>query len=158
MKAFETIVSDKYYLSQARLTSLKHSLPACKIIIELGRFLVGPAGVYVCKILDIKESRGQKFLITNGGLHHHLAASGNFGQIIRKNYPLSIVTNMQTERYERVSVVGPLCTPLDLLGDKMLLETAQIGDLIGIFQSGAYGFSASPHGFLGHPVAAEILV
>ncbi|NTV12140.1 MAG: pyridoxal-dependent decarboxylase, exosortase A system-associated [Zoogloea sp.] len=132
-------------------------LPGAGIAIELGRYLVGEAGIYVCRITDRKESRGQVFLVTDGGLHHHLAASGNFGQVLRKNYPVAIGTRMDGDM-ETVSVVGPLCTPLDLLADRMALPHADPGDLVVVFQSGAYGLSASPRGFLSHPEAAEVLV
>ena len=108
-------------------------------MIELGRYLVGEAGVYVCRVVDRKISRGQVFLVTDGGLHHHLAASGNFGQVIRKNYPVAIGNRMRGARREIASVVGPLCTPLDLLADRMELAEAQPGDLVVVFQSGAYG-------------------
>lgn len=130
----------------------------CKIILELGRYIVGNAGLYVCKITDKKISRGETFLITNGGLHHHLAASGNFGQVIRKDYPVIIANKMNTSENEVASVVGPLCTPLDLLANKMLLATAEIDDLVAIYQSGAYGFTASPRDFLSHNQPIEILL
>ncbi|ANB03765.1 diaminopimelate decarboxylase [Ectothiorhodospira sp. BSL-9] len=133
-------------------------LPATEIVIELGRYLVGEAGVYVCRILDRKISRGHPFLVTDGGLHQHLSASGNFGQIIRKNYPVAIGTRMDDTVRETASVVGPLCTPLDLLADRMELPPAQPGDLVVIYQSGAYGLTASPEKFLGHPAAVEVLV
>lgn len=133
-------------------------LPQAELIVELGRYLVGEAGIYVCRVLDRKVSRGQVFLVTDGGLHHHLAASGNFGQVLRKNYPLAIGNRMDQPAAEPVSVVGPLCTPLDLLGDRMALPEAQPGDLVVVYQSGAYGPSASPQGFLGHPAMAEVLV
>ncbi len=141
-----------------QLNLFKPHYPDCKIAIELGRYISGPAGIYVCEITDIKMSRGKKYLICNGGLHHHLAASGNFGQIIRKNYPVAIATKMDSEELEEVSIVGPLCTPLDLLADKMVLAKAEIGDLVAVYQSGAYGFSASPVQFLNHPHAVELLV
>ncbi|MCG5517366.1 pyridoxal-dependent decarboxylase, exosortase A system-associated [Ectothiorhodospira sp. 9100] len=133
-------------------------LPHTEIVIELGRYLVGEAGVYVCRILDRKISRGHPFLVTDGGLHQHLSASGNFGQIIRKNYPVAIGTRMEDTPRETASVVGPLCTPLDLLADRMELPPAQPGDLVVIYQSGAYGLTASPEKFLGHPAAVEVLV
>ena len=132
-------------------------LPESHLVIELGRFIVGEAGLYVCRVQDRKESRGQVFLITDGGLHHHLAASGNFGQVIRKNYPVIVGNRVFAEDLESQSVVGPLCTPLDLLGDRMMLPRADIGDLIVVMQSGAYGYSASPLNFLSHPYPAEIL-
>lgn len=136
----------------------RQHLPQASIVIELGRYLVGEAGVYVCEILDRKISRDHVFLVTNGGLHHHLAASGNFGQIIRKNYPVAIGNRMNATQTESASVVGPLCTPLDILGDKMTLPVAREGDLAVIFQSGAYGPTASPQAFLGHPEVLEVLV
>ncbi|MEF8735580.1 MAG: pyridoxal-dependent decarboxylase, exosortase A system-associated [Candidatus Accumulibacter necessarius] len=133
-------------------------LPEAELVIELGRYLVGEAGIYVARIIDRKVSRGQTFLIADGGLHHHLSASGNFGQVIRKNYPVAIGNRMTTDRREAVSVVGPLCTPLDLLADKMELPEANPGDLVVIFQSGAYGFTASPQAFLGHPACVEVMI
>ena len=133
-------------------------LPAVELVLELGRYLVGEAGVYICKVLDKKVSRGQVFLVTDGGLHHHLAASGNFGQVIRKNYPVLIANKVTATSTENVSIVGPLCTPLDLLADRMDMAQAEIGDHVAVFQSGAYGFSASPHRFLGHPPPKEILL
>lgn len=133
-------------------------LPQAKLVVELGRYLVGEAGVYVCRVLDRKLSRGEVFLVTDGGLHQHLAASGNFGQVIRKNYPVAIGNRMRDESTEKASVVGPLCTPLDLLADRMDLPTAEPGDLVVVFQSGAYGASASPQRFLSHPEVIEVLV
>lgn len=137
---------------------LRQELPGAETVIELGRFLVGEAGVYVARIVDRKESRGQVFLITDGGLHHQLAASGNFGQVIRKNYPVAIANRMAEPATEEANVVGCLCTPLDRLGDKVLLPRGEVGDLVVVFQSGAYGLTASPTAFLGHPSAHEILV
>jgi diaminopimelate decarboxylase len=134
------------------------ALPQATLAIELGRYLVGEAGVYVCRVIDRKLSRGQVFLVTDGGLHHHLAASGNFGQVIRKNYPVVIANRVHGTPREIASVVGPLCTPLDLLADRMDLAQAQEGDLVAVLQSGAYGMTASPHAFLSHPVPAEVLV
>jgi len=136
----------------------KTALPGAKLVIELGRYLVGEAGLYVCRVVDRKISRGQVFLVTDGGLHHHLAASGNFGQVIRKNYPVAIGNRMGASDVEQVSVVGPLCTPLDLLADRMPLPVANEGDLVVVFQSGAYGLTASPTRFLSHPTPAETFV
>jgi diaminopimelate decarboxylase len=142
------------------LEKARKLLPDCEIVMELGRYLVAEAGIYVCEVVDRKESRGETFLVTNGGLHHHLAASGNFGQVIRKNYPVCVANRVESgvEDQETVSVVGPLCTPLDILADKMALPQADVGDLIAVFQSGAYGYTASPHLFLSHPPPVEILV
>ena len=134
----------------------KAALPLAEIVIELGRYLVGEAGLYVSRVVDRKVSRGQVFLVVDGGMHHHLAATGNFGQVIRRNYPVAI--NRTDLGTETASVVGPLCTPMDLLADRMELHRAEAGDLVVVFQSGAYGRSASPRGFLSHPDVAEALV
>ena len=140
------------------LPVVKARLPQAQVVLELGRYLVGEAGIYVAEVVDRKVSRGHTFLITDGGLHHHLAASGNFGQVIRKNYPVVIGNRVLGSERETVSVVGPLCTPLDILADRMELAKADIGDLIVVFQSGAYGLTASPTAFLGHPPCVEVLV
>ena len=143
---------------KALLPEVKKHLPQAQIVIELGRYLVAEAGIYVSRVIERKESRGEVYLVTDGGLHHHLSASGNFGQVIRKNYPVAIGNKVRGGARETVSVVGPLCTPLDLLADKMDLAHADVGDLVVVFQSGAYGLSASPVAFLSHPVAQEVLV
>lgn len=143
---------------QHLLNKIEPELSDTQFVIELGRYIVAEAGIYVCRVLDKKNSRGQLFLITDGGMHHHLAASGNFGQVIRKNYPVTVGNKVETAETEVVSVVGPLCTPLDLLADQMELPKAEIGDLIVVFQSGAYGLTASPISFLSHPIPLEVLV
>lgn len=132
--------------------------PEAEVVLELGRYIVGEAGLYVSRVIDRKESRGQVFLVTDGGLHHQLAASGNFGQVIRRNYPLAIANKFDAAPSETASVVGCLCTPLDLLGDRCELPAGEVGDLIVVFQSGAYGLTASPTAFLSHPAPAEVLV
>jgi len=141
----------------ALLGQASAALPAAHLVLELGRYLVGEAGLYVCRVIDKKVSRGQTFLVTDGGLHHHLAASGNFGQVIRKNYPVAMGV-VGGDTTEPANVVGPLCTPLDMLADRMQLSEAEPGDLVVVYQSGAYGASASPQGFLGHPAVVEVLV
>jgi diaminopimelate decarboxylase len=125
--------------------------------IELGRWLVGEAGIYLARVIDRKESQGETFLVVDGGLHHHLAATGNFGTVVRRNYPIAVAHRMQDAPEEVVTVVGPLCTPLDRLADRVALPRAAVGDLIAIFASGAYGASASPQAFLGHPPVREVL-
>ncbi len=133
-------------------------LPDAKVVIELGRYIVGEAGVYVTKIVDRKVSRGRTYLVVDGGLHHHLSASGNFGQVIRRNYPVVCPTDLRPAQTEVVNVVGPLCTPLDLLASEIELPVLAPGDLIAVMQSGAYGLSSSPINFLSHPATAEMLV
>jgi diaminopimelate decarboxylase len=133
------------------------SLEKTQFAIELGRWLVGEAGVYLARIVDRKESRGKTFLVTDGGLQHQLAASGNFGQLLRRNYPVAIATRFGAEPEEEVTITGCLCTPLDLLADEVMLPRAEVGDLVAIFCAGAYGLSASPTAFLTQPMARELL-
>ena len=133
-------------------------LPEATVTVELGRYLVGEAGAYVTRVIDRKVSRGKTFLVVDGGLHHQLAASGNFGQVVRRNYPLAAGNRVDDPAEEVVTVVGCLCTPLDLLGDDVTLPRLEVGDLVVIFQAGAYGLTASPTAFLSHPAAAEVLV
>ena len=132
--------------------------PQASPVLELGRYIVGECGVYVTRVLDRKVSRGRTYLVVDGGLHHQLAASGNFGQALRRNYPLVVGARASGGPPEEVTVVGCLCTPLDLLGDRVMLPRADVGDLVVIFQQGAYGLTASPTAFLGHPAPAEVLV
>lgn len=138
--------------------TLRPSLPEARVIIELGRYMVGECGIYVTRVVDRKQSRGKTFLVVDGGLHHQLAASGNFGQVIRRNYPVTVGNRFDEEATETVSVVGCLCTPLDLLADGVSLPETDVGDLIVIHQAGAYGLTASPAAFLSHPAAVEVLV
>ena len=141
-----------------RMEECRQRLGETDIVLELGRYLVGEAGVYICEVIDKKISRGVTYLVTNGGLHHHLAASGNFGQIVRKNFPVFAAHRVAGQPRETVNVVGRLCTPLDLLGERIEIGVMERGDHVVIMQSGAYGFSSSPHRFLSHPAPLEILV
>jgi diaminopimelate decarboxylase len=145
-------------LADLLATKIGPQLPAARVVVELGRYIVGECGVYVTRIIDHKESRGRTYLVVDGGLHHQLAASGNFGQVIRRNYPVAIGNRMDEVPSETASVVGKLCTPLDLLGDRVQLPAAEIGDLVVVFQAGAYGRTASPTAFLSHPEPPEVLV
>jgi diaminopimelate decarboxylase len=129
-----------------------------RFMLEPGRYLVGEAGIYVTRITDVKISRGKKYIIVDGGMNHHLAASGNLGQVIKKNFPIAILSKIGHEYREKVDVVGPLCTPLDVLARDAELPAAEVGDLVCVFQSGAYARTASPLDFLSHPHPAEVLV
>jgi len=134
------------------------NLPEAKVVIELGRYIVGECGVYVTRVVDRKVSRGRTYLVVDGGMHHQLAASGNFGQAIRRNYPIVVGNRLAEPAESTATVVGCLCTPLDLLGDHVKLADARIGDSIVLFQAGAYGLTASPTAFLGHPRPVEVFV
>ena len=139
------------------LAARAHVLADTRFAIELGRWLVAECGVYLTRVLDRKESRGETFLVIDGGLHHQLAASGNFGTVVRRNYPVAVAERMGAPADDPVSVVGVLCTPLDRLADRVLLPRAEPGDTIAIFLAGAYGLTASPANFLGHPAPREVL-
>jgi diaminopimelate decarboxylase len=136
----------------------RNDLQGTEFAIELGRYLVGEAGVYLTRIVDVKVSKGVTFLVTDGGMHHQLAASGNFGAVVRRNYPVALASRFDAPGEQEVNVVGCLCTPLDRLADDVLLPTAQVGDLVAVFCAGAYGASASPAAFLGQGPAREILI
>jgi diaminopimelate decarboxylase len=133
-------------------------LEGCRFLFELGRYLVADAGVYVTRAVDVKRTRGKTFVVTDGGMNHHLTATGNMGQVFRKSYPLLNLTRMSGVPEEGIAVAGPCCTPLDTFGSNIPLADPQVGDLIGVFYSGAYGFSASNLGFLSHPAPAEVLL
>jgi diaminopimelate decarboxylase len=148
-------------LGNALAEGLENRAPGLKdtrFAIELGRWLVGEAGVYLTRVVDRKESRGETFLVTDGGMNHQLAASGNLGTVVKRNYPVTIATAVPNAPTETVSVVGPLCTPLDRLADRVTLPVADVGDLVAVFMAGAYGLSASPFAFLGHTPPHELLV
>lgn len=138
--------------------SLPQPLEKTEVCIELGRYLIGESGIYLTRIIDRKESHGEIYLVTDGGLHHQLAASGNFGTVVRRNYPVAIATRFSESPTIEANVVGCLCTPLDRLADKAMLPDAQVGDLVAVFCAGAYGASASPAAFLGQGPALEMLV
>jgi diaminopimelate decarboxylase len=148
----------------AALTQLvdivKHEplLSSARLVFEPGRYLVAEAGVYVAKVVDIKRSRGITYVIVDGGMHQHLAASGNLGQGLKRNFPCALLNKLGEQPADTVNVVGPLCTPLDVLARDVSLPRAEPGDLIGVFQSGAYARTASPMGFLSHPTPPEVLV
>jgi diaminopimelate decarboxylase len=145
-------------LEQLMDGALRPALPDARVVVELGRYIAGESGFYVTRVLDKKSSRGKTYLVVDGGLHHQLAASGNFGQVVRRNYPVAIGGRAGDEACEQVSVVGCLCTPLDLLAKDVDLPLADVGDLVVVFKAGAYGLTASPTAFLSHPAPIEVLV
>ena len=140
------------------LDELAIKLVDTEVHLELGRFLVANAGMYLCKIVDIKESRGKTFWVCDGGMHHHLANSGNLGQVFRKNYPVFLANCIDSTLTQHVDIVGPLCTPLDIIASNISLPMGEIGGYVAVMLSGAYGASASPQGFLSQGEALEILI
>lgn len=133
-------------------------LAGSRLLFELGRYLVADAGLYVTRVVDVKRIRGKAFAVTDGGMNHHLTATGNMGQVFRKSYPLLNLSSADAEPGEGMAVAGPCCTPLDSFGNNVPLAEPEVGDLIGVFYSGAYGYSASNLGFLSHPAPAEVLL
>ncbi|GAA0730936.1 pyridoxal-dependent decarboxylase, exosortase A system-associated [Sphingomonas japonica] len=140
------------------LTSTRLASGPTRFAIELGRYLVGEAGVYLTRVVDVKQSQGETFVVVDGGLHHQLAASGNFGTVVRRNYPVANAAKLGADPTGTVSVVGSLCTPLDRLADRVSFPDTAVGDVVAIFLAGAYGATASPSAFLGHPAARELLI
>lgn len=128
-----------------------------RFLLELGRYLVAEAGIYVARVVSEKRSRGERFYVLDGGMNHHLAASGNLGSSLRKNYLVRNLSRPGAEK-EACTLVGPLCTPLDLMGKGVSVQSPEVGDLMGFLNSGSYGFSASPLLFLGHEPPKEILL
>jgi diaminopimelate decarboxylase len=145
-------------LEELLRSRMRPHFPEARVLLELGRYIVGEAGVYVTRVVDRKESRGTTFLVVDGGMHHQLAASGNFGQVVRRNYPVAIASRFDRPPEEEVSIVGCLCTPLDRLGDDVMAPRAEPGDIVAVFLAGAYGLSASPQAFLAQQPAREALV
>ena len=140
------------------MADLPAELADSELCLELGRYLAGEAGVYLCRVIDRKVSHGVTYLVTDGGLHHQLAASGNFGTVVRRNYPVAIASRFDAQADEVVNIVGCLCTPLDRLADAAEMPRADVGDIVAVFCAGAYGASASPSAFLGHGPASEVVV
>lgn len=133
-------------------------LATAQLMVELGRYLVAEAGIYVARVVDVKESRGKRFVVADGGMNHHITATGNFGQVFRKAYPVALLNRLEAPTAGAVTIAGPCCTPLDIIAQNIQFPDARVGDLVGIFYSGAYGYSASSLAFLSHPTPAEVLV
>jgi diaminopimelate decarboxylase len=133
-------------------------LATTRISLELGRWLVGEAGVYLTQVLDRTESCGKTFLTTDGGGHHLLRATGCLLERGQGNYPIAVANRFGMPAEEEVTVTGCLATPYDVFGDDVMLPRAEPGDVIAIFSAGAYGLSASPQSWESRPSARELLV
>jgi len=155
---FDLLAFARGYRRLVGLAKAEPGLAAARLIIELGRYLVAEAGVYVTRVVDVKRSREQTFVVTDGGMNHHIMATGNFGQVFRKPYPIALLGSLGAPADQKVSIVGPCCTPLDTFARDTPFPRVRVGDLIGVFCSGAYGYSASSLAFLSHPTPAEVLV
>jgi diaminopimelate decarboxylase len=127
------------------------------MVMEAGRFLTARAGTYLMRVRYVKESMGQRFAVTDGGTHHHLAAVG-IGSFGKRNFPMALVGRESAEPEEPWQVTGPLCTPNDTVGRNVALPPLRVGDLLCVRRSGAYGPTASPGLFLGHGFPAEVVM
>lgn len=133
-------------------------LATTRLSLELGRWLVAEAGVYLTRVLDRTESCGQTFLTTDGGGHHLLRATGCLLERGEGNFPIAVANRFDAPADEQVTVTGCLATPHDIFGDEVMLPHAEPGDLIAIFAAGAYGLTASPQAWESRPPARELLV
>jgi diaminopimelate decarboxylase len=127
-----------------------------RFLLELGRYLVGDYGVYVTRVIDVKDTRGKRFVILDGGMHHCFPATGNFGQLIKKNYPIANLSRPDAPVGTQ-ELVGPLCTPIDSMARALELPRLEIGDLVAFLKTGAYSFAASPLLFLSHDTPPELV-
>ena len=131
--------------------------PGTRLCIELGRYISATTGLYVMEVLDKKTIGEDCFVVCAGGLHHFSAATGNFGQVLKRNHPIAHATP-NPDKFETVTVTGPLCTPMDVFARNIAMPEVNIGDHIVVFQAGAYAATASPGSFLSHPPAVELMV
>lgn len=144
----------------ADLDGFAARFPQTRLVLELGRYLVGPAGWFVTRVISVKQSRGSRIAICDGGLNANLAASGNFGMVLRRNYVMHRVGGDQdgARPEEKQDISGPLCTSIDKLGGGVALPRLEPGDLLAIHACGAYGPTASPLYFISHPLPVELLL
>src|SRR5690606_11663098 len=120
-----------------------------------GRYLVATCGVYLTRVIYVKESGGKRHAILDGGMHHHAAAAG-FGAVIRRSFPIVAARDPHApagagDACRATTLGGPLCTPADELAADAALPELRQGDLVAVPVSGAYGLTFSPVGFLSHP-------
>jgi diaminopimelate decarboxylase len=130
---------------------------ATRLILELGRYLVGEAGYFVTRVISVKQSRGSRIGICDGGMNNHLPASGHFGMVIHRNYVMHKVGGEDAPT-EKVDLVGPLCTSIDRVASGVMLPRIEEGDLVAVHNSGAYGLTASPIHFISHAAPREVLI
>lgn len=153
----ESVIRDSIGILDELLNEFAPAEP--RLILESGRYLVGQSGYYLTSVIEVKESKGQKILICDGGMNHHLAACGHMGSVIHRNYPVSNITvGGDTGAAVRYNVVGPLCTMIDTLAHDLELPESREGEVLAIASSGAYGLSSSPLHFISHAAPREILV
>jgi diaminopimelate decarboxylase len=126
-----------------------------RVLLEPGRFLVGPAGAYVARVIDRKTVEGRDVVILDGGIHHVLrpALVGQEHRVRRLGG-----TGDGTRRFMPVTIAGPLCSGLDVLATETMLVVPEPGDLVAVLDVGAYGFTEAMPFFLSHPIPAEVAI
>lgn len=132
-----------------------------EIIMELGTYLVGNAGYYTAKIIDIKKTKGYKHIIIAGGVNHM-----GLPLEMRRKHPIEIITMNEEKLYneqpyiknEKADISGPLCMVTDKLCWDEYIENANIGDIVVFKQSGAYCYGEGMHQFLSHMLPDEIII
>ena len=125
-----------------------------RFIIELGRYIVSECGVFVTRVLELKESRGERFVITDGGINQFIRPA-----LMKVRHQARAITRLDEPLAVEAKVSGPLCTPIDITSQDIVVpEGIAIDDLIGVFNAGAYGYSMSPQLFLSHPTPTEVII
>jgi diaminopimelate decarboxylase len=133
------------------------AVPGVRLVMELGRFIVAEAGVYVSEVRYLKTSRGKQYALVSGGTNH-FQATASVDSILKRSFPIKLLNKMENGAVSPIVVCGPLCTPADVLGRGVDLPAVEVGDLIGVLNAGAYGMTASPLEFLSHAWPSEVLV
>lgn len=137
--------------------SFHRQFPRTRIILESGRFVAGKCGALLVTVDNIKHNHGKTFAVTDGGTNCHGAAAGS-GQVLKRNFRIVHATGSTGAPLGEYHISGPLCSPDDLLGRDVRIETLREGDLLAVTASGAYGPTASPTLFHSHGHPAEVIV
>jgi diaminopimelate decarboxylase len=147
-------------LVNPRIDALRENplLRDAQCVLEMGRFLVGPAGYYLTSVVGEKSSRGTEIRICDGGMNHHLAACGLLGGVTRHAWPMWKLGPSDETHWQEYMLTGPICTTIDTLAQTVRLPRLQRNDVIAIGSSGAYGLSSSPTAFISHPPPRELLI
>lgn len=129
-------------------------LSGTRLLLEPGRWLTGPAGAYLCRVVRTKERAGRHVAISDGGIHHLLRP-----RLVGQDHRVVVVGAAAARPVDaRVDLVGPLCTGIDILASSVAAPAPRAGDLYAVLDAGAYGYSESMPLFLSHPVPAEVVV
>lgn len=120
--------------------------------LELGRYLVANAGVFVSRVNDIKDDGNTKYIVLSAGMN------GFFRPIFTSEFYMLRKLGLVGGEREKVTVVGNLCTPLDQYYKDYLMERLEVGDMVIFENAGAYGYSMSMLKFCSHSEPREIII